>query len=150
MRIYQFSNCVVRHDPRLSYTETRFNDGSVARSMSTGTHEQLAMAYQLGYGGDCATLCAEHEILHTFVSEKLGLPHSPAIWAAAHGQPPVAEALWEQYQEDEIVYALQAWLNGQPASPALQSLALRGVDLNVLRREALSLLRAPHFSRAAA
>jgi hypothetical protein len=143
MRILTFKNCVVRAHLSAGYTETIFRDGSIVPAYPTGTAEQLQTSEDLGYGPDVAAMCREHEILHTWLCEQFGLPHSPTLWAVAHGQPADAAPVWAQQQEETLVLAFQAMLNGRPAdASAFHSLRQRGLSLDQLKQEAHTLLRA--------
>ena len=143
MRILTFKNCVVRAHLSVGYTETIFRDGSIVPAYPTGDDEQLKTSQELGYGADVAAMCREHEILHTWLCEQFGLPHSPTLWAVAHGQPADAAPVWAQQQEETLVLAFQAMLNGRPAdASAFHSLQQRGLSLDQLKQEAHSLLRA--------
>jgi hypothetical protein len=86
-------------------------------------------------------MCLEHEVLHTWLCERFDLPHSPTLHAVAHGQPDGACPVWAQHQEEALVMAFQAYLNGLPATAALDSLVGRGASLEALRAQAIGMFR---------
>lgn len=145
-----FRNCIVRMGYNGWYTETVFHDGTKVSATPTRTPEQMETALRLGYGEDVAALCREHEILHTWLCERFGLPYSPTLWAVAHGQGDGCVALHHQQEEETLVLAFQAYLNGRDENAAaLRSLIDRGLCLDALRGDALPLLRPSARAKAA-
>ena len=142
MRIIRFQNCIVRADEARGYTETVFPDGCKVPAYPVGGPGQRGTAAALGYGGDLAAMCREHEILHTWLCEQFGLPHSPTLWAVAHGHGPGCAPVWAQHGEEELVLGFQAFLNEAEPAGALESLRGRGLCLGRLREDAKRLLRA--------
>ena len=133
-----FKNCWVNTSP--GYTETAFHDGTRVCAAPEDSPEYQAKAAQFGYGEDLAGLSREHEILHTFLAEKLGYGASPTLWAVAHNQENVAQ-IWEQVEEEAWVLAFQTYLHGGEASEPLNRFADFGLDVNALCEEARKLLR---------
>lgn len=142
-RIISFKNCFVRAELNVGYTETVFADGSLVPAYPDGTPEQRLTSLRLGYGDDLARMCREHEVLHTWLCERFGLPYSPTLWAVAHGQQAGCAPRWAQEQEEALVLAFQACLNNASFDPGpLESIPTHGMNLHQLRREAEALLRA--------
>src|SRR5215211_2094253 len=140
MRI-TFRNCEVRADLATGFTETIFPDGARVPAYPNGTDEQRVTTRRTGYGDDIAAMCREHEILHTWLAEKFGFPHSPTLWAVAHGQAEGCAPIWAQHGEEALVMAFQEYLNGLPATEPLKSLTNWGMSLEQLRDEARQMLR---------
>ncbi len=150
MKFYLFKNCTVRADLARGYTETIFRDGTKVPAYPNGESDQKNSATELGYGQDVSAMCREHEILHTWLCELFGLPHSPTLWAVAHGFPEGAAPLSAQYEEEALVLAFQGYMNGKPPSAALDALTGKGFGLEQLRRQALNFLRKDQSHQAAA
>lgn len=125
------------------YTETVYHDGTRVTAVAEDSEQYREKAKRYGYGEDVAALSREHEILHTFLAERLWGIGSPALWAVAHGQQGEVAPIWAQEEEEAQVLAFQAYLNGAPPGPELAPLvAERGAEtLESLRADALSLLR---------
>lgn len=140
-KTFIFKHCRVHVSP--GYTETVFDDGTKVPAAPEPTQEYLDKARRYGYGDDAAALSREHEILHTFLAEKLGFGSSPTMWALAHAGDPDVAPIWEQQYEEELVLAFQTYLNGKEWAPALNRLAQAGYDLADLVCEAKKLLRSP-------
>lgn len=92
------------------YLETLFEDGTKVGAAPQDTDDYRATAERLGYGADTWSMCREHEIAHTFVTQALGLPYSPTLWAVAHGHHN-----GEMWAEEELVLAYQRWRNSRAA-----------------------------------
>ena len=137
---YTFKYCWVNSSP--GYTETVFHDGTRVVAMPEASPAYGANAAKLGYGEDIAALSREHEILHTFLAEKLRDGASPTLWAVAHGQQGNVAPVWEQEIEEAMVLAFQAHLNGAAPDESLTgAVAAAGLSLDGLRAEARELLR---------
>lgn len=87
-------------------SDTTLPDGRVlpARPQPDGAY--LLQAVTLGYD-DTAAMCREHDYLHAKLCHALGLPESPALAAAARGQP--VNALTGA--EEDLVLAAARFLN---------------------------------------
>jgi hypothetical protein len=132
---YGFCSCHVRYFPATHFTATIFPDGTNVPAAPTNTDYYRGMAECLGYKTDIAACCREHEILHTFLAEAQGLPHSPLMWAIAHGMEDEIP-LWQRENEEKVVMDFQRYLNGAD----LETLDLPPF-LFSLRDRALELLR---------
>lgn len=78
----------IRIDPEARRIETVFADGAVCVAMPDYS-AQRETAQRLGYGADDEAvwrMTVDHDILHTTEAVKAGLPHSPTLWAVAHGE----------------------------------------------------------------
>jgi hypothetical protein len=115
---------------------TTFADGTRVPAAPQDNAEYRYRAALLGYGGDTGKLSAVHEFTHSFLAARMGLPVSPVLWAVAHGEPRLANA----DEEEAVVLAFQAFLNGGRAAPVLVELGDEE-RLRMLRCEALTLLR---------
>ena len=138
-RTLQFQHCWVNCVP--GYTETCYHDGTKVTATPEDSDQYRANTALFGYGSDTGGLSREHEILHTFLAEKLGLGSSPTLWAVAHGQTGDVAAIWEQEEEETWTLAFQTFLHGGPPAEGLARLTEAGLDVAALREEALRLLR---------
>ncbi len=138
-RTLQFQHCWVNCVP--GYTETCYHDGTKVTATPEDSEQYRANTARFGYGTDTGGLSREHEILHTFLAEKLGFGSSPTLWAVAHGQTGNVAAIWEQEEEETWTLAFQTYLHGGPPTDGLQRLSAAGLDPAALREEALNLLR---------
>lgn len=139
---YAFINCFVRISGDGRYTETVFHDGTIVRALPDETEEYRAKARLYGYDEDCAALSREHEFLHSFLAERLRGGASHALWAVAHGQQSgQVSPTWEQEQEEAQVLAFQQFLNGSDPTQELADLFGGRENLELLKNQALSLLR---------
>jgi len=126
------------------YTETVYHDGTRVTAVPEASDSYLEKARKYGYGTDTGALSREHEILHTFLAERLWGHGSHALWAVAHDQQEggVVAPVWVQEEEESLVLAFQVYLNGGAADPvALKPLQDAGLDREGLRAEAFALLR---------
>jgi hypothetical protein len=119
------------------YVETQFPDGTLVPAVPEDTDAYRATARSLGYGADTARMNREHDPLHSWLAEKLGLPHSPVLWAVAHG----TLAQGDFGAEEALTLAFQRLLNHGTPEPALRPLEQVGHDLDQLYQEATALLR---------
>jgi len=138
-RTLTFQHCWVHSAP--GYTETRYHDGATVTATPEDTEPYRERAAGFGYGADTAALSREHEILHTFLAEKLGFGSSPTLWAVAHGQTGDVAPVWEQEEEETWTLAFQTYLHGGLPTDGLQRLTDTGLNPAALREEALRLLR---------
>ena len=123
---HQFRNCVVRLWPDERYMQTRFPDGTFCPAVPVLNAESQARARSLGYGEDLARMSVEHELAHTVLAEAYGLPHSPALWAVAHGEAPPHNA----QLEEATVLGLQRFGREKAWHPILNGLGnVRAVQL---------------------
>ena len=135
----KFKHCWVNSAP--GYTETCYHDGTKVTATPEDSDEYRANAALFGYGSDTAALSREHEILHTFLAEKLGYGTSPTLWAVAHNFEGQVAQIWEQEEEESWTLPFQAYLHGAPETEALQRFTDAGYTLEGLREEARRLLR---------
>ena len=135
---YGFRGCYVRYFPATCCTETIYPDGTLVPAAPADTESYRGMALSLGYRGNAAACCREHELLHTFLAEAQGLPYSIVLWALAHGTEE-AIPLWQRENEESVVLNFQRYLNG--ADPETLDLP---ANLLTLRAEALEMLRHHH------
>lgn len=138
-RSLQFKHCWVNCAP--GYTETCYYDGTKVTAAPEDTEKYRKNAVLFGYGTDIEALSREHEILHTFLAEKLGFGSSPTLWAVAHGQGDDVAPIWEQEEEEGWTLAFQTYLQGGPPTEPLSRLSDANLDVAALREEALRLLR---------
>jgi hypothetical protein len=106
----QFRNCYVRIFNTTRYLETVFNDGTKVPAAPQDTDSYRAQAQDLGYGDDTWSMCRDHEIGHTLVSESFGEQWSRTLWAVAHGNANgIPDSPWEMAAEEGLVLAWQRW-----------------------------------------
>jgi hypothetical protein len=90
--------------------ECHFPDGTSTRAYPQDTPAYRQTARDLGFGSDIGRMNRTHDPAHCVLAEARGLPHSPALWATAHGLP----VTQEHYREEGEVMALQLYSNGGP------------------------------------
>lgn len=147
VKTFTFQSCWVHVDG--NYTETVFQDGTKVTAVPEDSDEYRAKAARYGYGDQVAALSREHEILHTFLAERLWNHASHALWGVAHGGETgeiegVTAPLWVQEWEETLVLAFQVFLNGvdgEEIQAALQPIHDAGLTPEELRDEAIALLR---------
>lgn len=88
-------------------TETLLPDGRVLAAHPQTDGAYLLKAVELGYHGDTAAMCREHDYLHAKLCHALGLPCSPALAAAVRGMP--VDDLTGA--EEDLILAAQRFLN---------------------------------------
>lgn len=90
-----------------AWVTTTYPDGTVVAAHPNHRPEDVALAVELGYGGDVQALTLWHDPIHTRLCHALGIGHSPTLWALAHRQlaPPCAAL------EEAMVLAAQRFLN---------------------------------------
>ena len=98
--------CEVLISPQ--YVETRFPDGTFVPAVAEANAGYEQTARSLGYGADTARMNREHDALHTWLASKLGLLHSPVLWAVAHGTLEQGDF----GAEERLVMDFQRLLNG--------------------------------------
>ena len=138
-RTHQFGSVTVRvwHPPERSRVETWFPDGVMLPAEPQGDDDYRDRALSLGYESADA-MNREHDVLHSFLADKLGYRWSPCLWAAAHKQPIDREV---GDHEEAMVLAFQRYMNTGVEDDRLQPLRDAGLDVQALREEAIRLLR---------
>jgi hypothetical protein len=122
---------------------TVFIDGTEYSAHAHHTREYVALADWLGYQGDIAAYCLDHELLHEFLQEELFGRPSRVLWALAHDQKAPAEAI---LAEEALTILAQAYLRGAlTAMPATAP----NVDWRAIKSRALDLLATPARQEAA-
>lgn len=136
-----FRGCVVRLISPL-YMETVFPDGAKAPAFFVRDADAYATARAFGYGDDVLRMHREHDIVHTFLAEVHGLPHSPVLRRVAGGSdvPPDARA-----SEEGLVLSFQRYLNTGQADLLLTDLH---PDLPALADRFRALVRPIHTACA--
>jgi hypothetical protein len=66
-------------------TRALYPDGALVEACAQDNDVYRATARAHGYGADTALMSREHELGHHLIAALLGLPHSPTMWAVAHG-----------------------------------------------------------------
>jgi hypothetical protein len=138
-KTYTFKHCWVHASH--GYTETVFHDGRSVTAAPEDSDEYRAKAARYGYGDDIHAMSREHEILHTFLAEKLALGSSPTLWALAHPDHDGIAPEWAQMGEESYVLAFQSYVNGGPVTEDLAGLTDACLCLECLRTKAVELLR---------
>jgi hypothetical protein len=129
--VVRFGECEVRRHSR-TYLETVFiHDPGAPVAPATlefGDPEAVRLAARLGYGTEpvgVERMWLEHELLHTVISEQLGLRMSPALAhvAGVRQTPPD-----DIRREDAIVHAVQRkiWF-GSADDELLQGLSIEWI-----------------------
>lgn len=104
------------------HVETQFlADGAKAVAhVPWGDVDHIAASWTAGHGGDQWRMVVEHEVAHAFLADALDLPHSPSVWAAAHGAGDrTAVGHWPQHIRDEehLVVSFQRYVNSGLRDP---------------------------------
>jgi hypothetical protein len=89
---------------------TAYDDETFVYARPNHDTESYQRARSLGYpiGGATAAMTRDHDLLHSVLAIARGLPHSPTLWALAHGEPidPAVSA-----DEEKTVLLIQRLLN---------------------------------------
>lgn len=99
----------VNNDYRILVTV--FPDGSFLDAIPHSTPSYKLTARELGYPDDlegCWEMCRDHELGHSFLAARVGLPWSPTLYAVAHG-----ETFERAAQEEAAVLAFQRLLTAR-------------------------------------
>jgi hypothetical protein len=80
-----FPNCRLYVDHEARYVQTVFEDGTYAPATPNQREEDINRARDLGYDGDTWEMTLDHELLHTWVPQQMGLAYSQILWNVAHG-----------------------------------------------------------------
>ncbi len=86
-----------------AWVVTTYPDGTTVEAHPQHSSEDVARALALGYA-NVGELTLAHDPTHEHLARCLGLPHSPTLWAVAHGtevDPDLAQA------EEAAVLAVQ-------------------------------------------
>jgi hypothetical protein len=119
--VWRFAGCEVHEYPDRDangYLETRWPDGAMCPATRDHTMSNVDYAAHLGYRSVRDAL-REHELAHTFVSEKLGFPYSPTLRAVADGFGPGSAPYEAQLWEEAVVLEFQRFMQTGDIGPAL-------------------------------
>lgn len=152
MQVFQLKNCYIRFWPETGHTVTVFPpdgkpfpaDGPSSGAGPNYDAEYLGRMEWQGYK-DIPTKCLGHELCHSVVSEALGHPYSPVIYADAHK---ILHTLTEQQGADEegITLAFERFLNGYELYPAYrQQLEEAGASPEAVREQILAIMKNPVY-----
>jgi hypothetical protein len=83
---------------------TWMGDGKRVLACPEDTPDYRATALRLGYGSDTLAMCRDHEMLHNWLCDALGLRESLVMRALANGESADGELLG---LEEEAVMAVQ-------------------------------------------
>lgn len=92
------------------YTDACFSfypNGACVPAAPEDSDKYRATAESVGYGGDTARLCLEHELIHHALSDWLGI-RSPTLERVSQGQ---TDPTWINQCEEEAVLAVQRFAN---------------------------------------
>lgn len=89
-----------------AWVVTRYPDGTEVHAHPNHGPEDVALAVELGYGGNVQEMTVWHDPIHTRLCWALGLEHSPTLWALAHNLPSPSCA----GAEESMVLAAQKFL----------------------------------------
>ncbi len=135
-----FNNCLVTVLTDNGYVQTTFDDNTFVPALPLLDPTNLFLAQTLGYKDDIKKMTMDHEILHTYLSETIGLDYSPTLWTLAHHSVGLSCVSQEtQWIEDALVLSFQRYLNTKDVEPPLENylfentLILRRVRDNALR-----------------
>lgn len=111
--------------------------------VSTGNPDDpasVALAHELGYGGDTWAMSRDHELLHSWLAVRRGLPFSPTLWAVSRGDKHLTADAIREWEEGDVL-AVQKFLRLGASDPDLDRVAApEGRER--LRREAAEFLAA--------
>lgn len=103
----KLQNCRVLIHTADQYLETVFDDGARLPAAANHGDEDEARAKALGYRNTWQ-MSLEHELLHSILSEAMGLKYSPTLHAVATGEKIDQE---EIDMEERLVLCVQKLLN---------------------------------------
>lgn len=86
-RTIRLGGCRIAVDDAARLLVTVFPDGSELPAAGNSDPESVAYAHELGYGGDTWAMSRDHEVAHTFLAVRAGLPFCPVLHRAACGCP---------------------------------------------------------------
>ena len=124
-----------------NYIETKFDDGTFVPAKPNYNEMALTTAKDLGYEENnqgIELMTVHHELLHTILCEKCGLPYSPTLWSVAHQQKPEFGAIdvWRQYEEEALVLSYQKYMHTCIIEPPLEFyISQSGLKLPKLKKE---------------
>ena len=99
-RTFGRTSCKIHQD----LVETTLPGGEVVMAAPQRTYEQRLTANRLGYGEDVEAMTRDHDPMHAWLCDALGLPHSTALMqTAGHNVDPTLAAI-----EEQAVLAVQA------------------------------------------
>jgi hypothetical protein len=142
--MFDFAACTVEVFD--TYVRTTFKlDGRVSW-FHPPVHDPdfITAAHYAGYG-DPMQHGLEHDVVHAYVADALGWPHSYSVWSDAHAKDRTAipMAKWSQRVKDEehLVVSMQRYMNTGQLDPYGKLEAAFGSDLNRHAKALLALLR---------
>lgn len=106
-RTLQVGSCAVVIDDEGRSLTTTFPDGSVLPACGNADPESVARAHELGYAGDTWAMSRDHEIAHSFLAAKAGLPCSATLRRAALGGKADTPSASEREREECAVLVFQ-------------------------------------------
>lgn len=120
-------SCACRIDEETRHVVTVFSDGAEAHAERDCMTQNRGYAELLGYSGDdaCWNALVEHELLHSWLWQRLGRPYSEVLWAVAHGVNSGTDEripYHVQLLEESIVLSFQRYLNTGLVDPPLAPL----------------------------
>lgn len=124
--IHQFRGCELRIFPADEYVETVFwPDGATAGATRDSSEMgNVSYARHLGYR-DCFEALVSHEACHTFVSEQMGHPYSPTLYAVARQYAPGTVPYEARLYEEAVVLSFERWANLREWAPVLDHTDIR-------------------------
>ncbi len=127
--MWHFAGCEVHEWPDggaggNGYLETRWPDGAKCGADRDSQMQNIDYARHLGYFTVRDAL-REHELAHTYISEKLGFPYSPTLRAVAEGYGPGTAPYERQLWEEAVVLDFQRYMQTGQIGPALSPYAWR-------------------------
>jgi hypothetical protein len=84
MRVYDFPSVTVRIYAAWHTVETEFADGAILIASPEDNDNYRNTAQRLGYRDDTWTMCRDHELTHTIIAIRSGLPWCPVLHQVAH------------------------------------------------------------------
>lgn len=118
MNEVRVGDCIIRCWPDQRHICTVLPDGSEVPAAPNHTPSDIALAHELGYGGDTWRMTLEHEVGHTIVAVYLyKCAYSHTLWWVAHPRP-IGPKDAESFESDEnIVLDFQRKLSGKEPCP---------------------------------
>jgi hypothetical protein len=143
LKTLNLGKCVVDINFDWRIVRTTFRDGNFTEIWAQDTPEFISYARILGYDSDVWRHFREHDVLHTWLSIKLGLPYSLTLWTEAHAKQGIYSKITRKSQgiEEFFVTEFQKFLNGADPSYALDYFINEGYTLESLKAEGLQYLK---------
>lgn len=105
-----------------AWMATRIDGYPFVSTGNPGNSAAVALANELGYRGDTWAMSRDHELLHSWLSVRRGLPFSPTLWAVSRGDKRLTADAIREWEEGDVL-AVQKFLRLGSCDPDLNRVA---------------------------